>query len=84
VDPGGLRRTSDRSFHRGVDRFADREERLGEDTIEESDVPFDGVAKSTNWFRMYWHRGRCVNYTGRGVWMINPTAPASALRLVRR
>jgi len=39
----------------GVDRFADREERLGEDAIEESDVPFDGVAKSTNWFRMYWH-----------------------------
>jgi hypothetical protein len=34
----------------GADRFADREERLGEDAIEESGAPFDGVAKSTNCF----------------------------------
>ena len=31
---------------------------------------------------MYWHRGRCENYAGRGVWVSNPTARASALRLV--
>jgi hypothetical protein len=34
----------------GADRLVHREERLGDDAIEASGVPFDGVVKSTNCF----------------------------------
>ena len=34
----------------GTDRFADREERLGDEAMEESGAPFDGMAKSTHCF----------------------------------